>query len=69
MPCYLLHMIAASEQRPYEDPNVKDLVGEFPRLFCAQCTPPKPLKPSESALCLQREAPCWSPGGMSCPEG
>lgn len=68
MPCYLLHMIAASEPQPYEDPNVKDVVGEFPRLFCAQCTPPKPLKPSESALCLQREAPCWIPGGMACPE-
>lgn len=68
MPCYLLHMIAASETKPYEDPNVKDIVGEFPRLFCAQCTPPKPLKPSESALCLQREAPCWNPGGMTCEE-
>jgi len=68
MPCYLLHMIAAAEPEPYADPDVKDLVGEFPRLFCAQCTPPKPLKPSQSALCLQREAPCWNPGGMTCPE-
>lgn len=67
MPCYLLHMIEASEPRPYEDQDVKDLVGEFPRLFCAQCTPPKPLKPGEGTRCLQRQAPCWNPGGMDCP--
>ena len=36
MPCYLLHMIEAPNANPYADLDVKDLVGDFPRLFCAR---------------------------------
>jgi hypothetical protein len=59
MPCYLLHMIESPNTRPYDDTDVKDLVGQYPRLFCAQCTPPEELSPSSSVRCLQRDAPCW----------
>ena len=45
MPCYLLHMIEMPEQRPYDDPDLKDVVGEFPQLFCAHCNPPQKLAP------------------------
>ncbi len=66
MSCYLLHMIEMPETDPYHDPDLKDLVGEFPRLFCAQCSPPLPLKPSEAARCLDRNAPCWKPSDAIC---
>jgi len=66
MPCYLLHMIEAPEPRPYDDPDLKDLVGELPRLFCAQCTPPRALGAGESVRCLEREAPCWKPADEIC---
>jgi hypothetical protein len=61
MPCYLLHMIEAPNTQPYSDADVKDLVGQYPRLFCAQCTPPQELAPGESVRCLQRDNPCWKP--------
>ncbi len=61
MPCYLLHMIEMPEPDPYRDPELKDLVGEFPRLYCARQTPPRPLAPGESVRCLDRDAPCWMP--------
>jgi hypothetical protein len=67
MPCYLLHMIEMPLQRPYDDPDVKDVVGDFPQLFCAHCNPPRNLRPSESTRCLNREAPCWKPRGDICP--
>ena len=57
MPCYLLHMIETPNANPYADPDIKDVVGEYPRLFCAQCTPPLELAPSESVRCLQRDTP------------
>ena len=63
MPCYLLHMIEAPNRRPYADPGVRDVVGDFPRLFCAQMTPPSELQPSESARCFQRDTPCWRETG------
>jgi len=66
MPCYLLHMIEAPNTHAYEDPNVKDIVGEYPRLFCAQCAPPLELAPGESVRCLQRDAPCWKPADQIC---
>ncbi len=66
MPCYLLHMIEAPEPAPYSDPDVKDVVGQLPQLFCAQCNPPRSLLPSESARCLDREAPCWKPADRIC---
>jgi hypothetical protein len=52
-------MIEMPEQRPYDDTNLKDLIGDFPRLFCAISTPPVSLKPSESSRCLAHDAPCW----------
>lgn len=61
MPCYLLHMVEMPAERPYDDPNLKDLVGEMPRLFCARLTPPLELSASESVRCLACEAPCWKP--------
>lgn len=68
MPCALLHMIEQPSPRPYDDPDLKDLVGQFPRLFCAQCNPPVELKASEALRCFQRDAPCWKPAGEICPE-
>lgn len=68
MTCYLLHMIEAPDRRPYDDPDLKDLIGQIPQLYCAQCTPPRPLKPSESARCLAVDAPCWQPA-VPCTEG
>jgi hypothetical protein len=59
MPCYLLHMIESPNSQPYADSDVKDLVGQYPRLFCAQSTPPEELAPGESVRCLQRDIPCW----------
>jgi len=61
MPCYLLHMIESPNAQPYADADVKDLVGQYPRLFCAQHTPPQELAPGESVRCLQRDNPCWKP--------
>jgi len=66
VPCYLLHMVEMPEARPYDDPELKDLVGEFPRLFCAFCNPPRELRPGESVRCLERDAPCWKPEGRVC---
>jgi len=59
MPCYLLHMMELPEASPYQDPDLKDLVGQFPQLYCAQCSPPEHLQPSEAARCLDRAVPCW----------
>lgn len=66
MPCYLLHMVEMPEAKPYDDPDLKDLVGEFPRLFCAHCNPPRGLRPSESVRCLDRDIPCWKPADQIC---
>jgi len=52
-------MVEMPEASPYDDPELKDLVGEFPRLFCAHCTPPRELRPGESVRCLEADAPCW----------
>ena len=66
MPCPLLHMVEMPDPRPYDDPELKDLVGEFPRLFCAQCTPPRELRPGESVRCLECDAPCWKSADATC---
>lgn len=68
MPCPLLHMIEMPEPRPYDDEDVKDVIGNPPQLFCAYCNPPLALTLSESARCLGCEAPCWKVGGVSCSE-
>lgn len=67
MPCYLLHMVEMPEPAPYEDPDLKDLIGEYPRLFCAYCNPPLSLAPSDSSRCLDRESPCWKSAEQICP--
>lgn len=66
MTCYLLHMIELPDRAPYADADLKDVIGEMPQLFCAHCTPPRPLMPSESARCLDRDAPCWKPAETIC---
>ena len=66
MPCYLLHMIEAPNTGAYDDSDVRDLVGEYPRLFCAQCNPPLELRPGDSVRCLQRDAPCWKAADKLC---
>ncbi|MDZ4168976.1 MAG: hypothetical protein U1E26_04905 [Coriobacteriia bacterium] len=66
MPCILLHMIEMPDPAPYADPDLKDVVGKMPQLFCAQCTPPRHLSSSESARCLDRDAPCWKPSDEIC---
>lgn len=67
MPCYLLHIIEQPDPGAYRDPDLKDVVGSLPQLFCAQCTPPRPLLASEGAKCLDREGPCWKSPGDICP--
>lgn len=59
MSCTLLHIVEQPEPRPYDDPDLKDLVGAFPRFFCAKCAPPRPLRPGEAVRCLDRTEPCW----------
>lgn len=68
MPCFLLHMIEMPDPSPYSDPDLKDLVGQVPQLFCAYCNPPLSLSPSASARCLAVDAPCWKPAERICAE-
>jgi len=64
MPCSLLHIVEQPDPRPYDDPDLKDLVGSFPRFFCASSAPPRALRPSEAARCLECAESCWSPTGV-----
>ena len=66
MTCYLLHIVEQPDPNPYEDADLKDLVGSFPRFYCAQCSPPKNLKPGETVKCLDRKGPCWKPSDRIC---
>lgn len=66
MPCYLLHMVEIPDAQAYRDENLKDMVGQLPQLFCAYCNPPRQLEASESARCLDRDAPCWKPTDDIC---
>jgi len=66
MPCYLLHILEQPDPDPYSDPNLKDLVGAFPKCYCTQCTPPQALSASETVHCLNRESPCWKPADTIC---
>ncbi len=66
MPCRMLHTIEEPDRDAYTDPEMKDVVGDFPRFFCAQCTPLRTLKPSETVLCLDRDEPCWNPEVLAC---
>jgi hypothetical protein len=66
VPCNLLHLLEKPDERPYDDPEVKDVIGSLPQFFCAHCDPIKRLKPSEAMKCLAREAPCWMPAESIC---
>lgn len=66
MPCSLLHIVEQQDQRPYDDPDVKDVIGVMPQFFCTYCNPIKRLRPSEAMMCLQREEPCWKPADEIC---
>lgn len=66
MPCSLLHVLEQPDPAPYADPDLKDLVGYFPRCSCTRCTPPRLLAPGEVVRCLDREAPCWKPDDRIC---
>ena len=66
MVCYLLHTVEIPKASPYDDADIKDLVGEFPRLFCAHCTPPRELSAGEGVRCLECDAPCWKPADKIC---
>ena len=61
MTCYLLHIMEDPDRNAYRDPNLKDLVGEMPRFFCALKQPLAPLVASECVKCIRRSAPCWKP--------
>lgn len=61
MPCYLLHIVEQQDPRPYDDPDVKDVVGGMPTFFCARQQPTVRLRPGEAMQCIGREAPCWKP--------
>ncbi len=57
-------MVEQPDPDPYADADLKDLVGSYPRFYCAQCNPPKQLGAGESLQCLDRSDPCWKPGGV-----
>jgi hypothetical protein len=59
--CYLLHVVEEPDPAPYEDQDLKDVVGHLPKFYCTGCTPPRRVKPSEAVKCLDRAAPCWKP--------
>lgn len=52
-------MIEQPASTPYDDPDLKDLVGDLPRLFCAFSQPACELRPGESVRCFDRTSPCW----------
>ncbi|MDP2299763.1 MAG: hypothetical protein Q8M55_03515, partial [Actinomycetota bacterium] len=64
--CTLLHVVETQDQRPYDDPDVKDVVGAMPQFYCAYCNPIKRLRPGEAMKCLTRNEPCWMPADRIC---
>lgn len=61
MPCYLLHIVEQQDPRPYDDPDVKDVVGGLPVFFCTRQQPAAQILPGEAMRCIGCEAPCWKP--------
>jgi hypothetical protein len=57
--CYLLHVMQEPDRDAYADPDLRDLVGEMPKFFCARANPIEPLLPSHAVRCFARTAPCW----------
>ena len=68
MPCYLLTWSNSLTPNAYDDEELKDLVGSFPRCFCAQCNPPRDLTAGEtSSGVLIGPIPCWKPAEICVP--
>ena len=61
MTCYLLHVMQEPDREAYADPDLKDLIGDMPKFFCARRNPILKLTPSEAVRCFSRDAPCWRP--------
>lgn len=69
MACYLLHVLEQQDPRPYDDPDVKDVVGTMPQFYCTKCQPLLRLTAGQATRCMARDEPCWmAPGGPPCPE-
>jgi hypothetical protein len=66
MACYLLHVVDQPDEDPYADADVKDVVGQMPRFYCACFDPIERLVPSAATRCLARETPCWNPDWTDC---
>jgi hypothetical protein len=64
--CYLLHIMEDPDRDAYRDPDLKDVVGQMPKFYCAHCQPLKQLMASEATRCLERDAPCWKPVDRIC---
>jgi hypothetical protein len=64
--CYLLHIMEDPDRDAYRDPDLKDVVGQMPKFYCAHCQPLKQLLASEATRCLERDAPCWKPVDRIC---
>ncbi len=58
MTCRLLCVVAQPAARPYDDPNVKDVIGSYPQVFCRACWPGKQLSAAETVRCFERDEPC-----------
>ncbi len=69
MACYLLHVLEQQDPQPYEDPDVKDVVGTMPQFYCTKCQPLLRLTAGQATRCIMRDEPCWmAAGGPPCPE-
>ena len=66
MVCSLLHILEKPDPQPYDDPEVRDIVGALPQFYCAHCNPLKRLLPGEAMKCLGRDEPCWLPPDRIC---
>ena len=66
MPCTLFHLLEKQDEHPYEDPDVKDVIGAMPQFFCTYCNPIKRLRPGEAMKCIARDEPCWMPADRIC---
>lgn len=66
MTCNLLHVLEKQDTNPYEDPDVKDVVGTMPQFYCTMCRPILRLKPGQAMKCLEVPQPCWMVGGPPC---
>lgn len=68
MPCNLLHLVEQQDPRPYDDPDVKDLVGTMPQFYCTRYQPIARLRPGEAIRCIGATGPCWGgPSGLPAP--